>query len=71
MRWLTMNKPKYVAPIESVYFLARVGNLLRLATQDVAREDLPPTIKHLLVRLDRMELRATRRDKALNDNERW
>jgi hypothetical protein len=62
-----MNRSKYAAPIENVYFLARMGKLLRMATQDVAREDLPPAIKQLLVRLDRMELRATR---ALNDNQR-
>ena len=68
MRWLIMNRPKYVAPIENVHFLARIGQLLRLATQDLAREDLPPTIKQLLVRLDRMELRSMRRNKALNDN---
>jgi hypothetical protein len=61
-----MNRPKCIAPIENVYFLARMGKLLRMATQDVAREDLPPAIKQLLARLDRMELRTAR---AFNDNE--
>ena len=63
-----MKRPKYIARIENIYFLAPIGKLLRLATQDVAREDLPLTIKELLARLDRMELKEKGRSNALNDN---
>ena len=63
-----MKRPKYIARIENIYFLAPTGKLLRLATEDVAREDLPLTIKELLERLDRMELEAKGRSNALNDN---
>jgi hypothetical protein len=50
--------PKYTARVENIYFLSRIGLSLRWATQDIAREDLPPNIKHLLARLDRLEARA-------------
>jgi hypothetical protein len=53
-----MDKPKYTARIENIYFLERVGETLRWATQDIADEELPANIKHLLARLDRLEARA-------------
>ena len=53
-----MRKPKHTAQIENIYFLSRIGSTLRWATQDIAREDLPPDIKRLLGRLDRLEARA-------------
>ena len=53
-----MDKPKYTARIENIYFLTRIGETLRWATQDMADEELPANIKHLLAKLDRLELRA-------------
>lgn len=55
---LVMRKPRHTAQIENIYFLSRIGSTLRWATQDIAREDLPPDIKRLLGRLDRLEARA-------------
>jgi hypothetical protein len=56
-----MDKPKYAAKIENIYFLSRIGLSLRWATQDIASAELPANIKHLLARLDRLEARAKRR----------
>jgi hypothetical protein len=53
-----MNNPKHTARIENIFFLSRIGSTLRWATQDIAREDLPPDIKRLLGRLDRLEGKA-------------
>ena len=50
-------KPKYTARLDNVYFLAQIGASLRLATQDIAREELPTNIKLMLRRLDRLEVR--------------
>jgi len=55
---MQMDKPKYTARIENIYFLARVGETLRWATQDIADAELPANIKHLLTKLDRLEARA-------------
>jgi hypothetical protein len=63
-----MNKPKYTAQIENVYFLSRIGSTLRWATQDIAREDLPPDIKRLLGRLDRLETRAKAKGDYTDDD---
>ena len=68
MRLLIMKRPKYIARIDNIYFLAPIGKLLRSATQDVARAALRLTIKQLLARLDGMELKEKRRSSALNDN---
>jgi hypothetical protein len=62
-----MDKPKYTARIENIYFLERVGETLRWATQDIADEELPANIKHLLARLDRLEARAkTKRQQPID-----
>jgi hypothetical protein len=53
-----MRNSKYTARLDNIYFLSRVGSTLRWATQDVAREELPADIKHLLARLDPLEARA-------------
>jgi len=53
-----MDRPKYTAKIDNIFFLARIGSSLRWATEDIAREELPPNIKPLLSRLDRLEARA-------------
>ena len=52
-----MDNTKYAARIANIYFLRRIGESLRWATEDIAREDLPANIKHLLARLDRLEAR--------------
>ena len=54
-----MRNSKYTARLDNIYFLSRVGSTLRWATQDIAREELPADIKHLLARLDRLEARGT------------
>jgi hypothetical protein len=53
-----MRNAKYTARLDNIYFLSRVGSTLRWATQDIAHEELPADIKHLLARLDRLEARA-------------
>ena len=57
-----MNKPKHIARIANVFFLSRIGSTLRWASQDIAQEELPPDIKRLLGRLDRLEARAAAED---------
>jgi hypothetical protein len=52
-----MGKPKYVARVDNVYFLHRVGNSLRWATSDILLEELPEHIRLLLRRLERLEQR--------------
>ena len=58
------RKPKYVAQIENVYFVRRIGASLRQATADIARQDLPEDIRHLLRRLDRLEAKASKRNQS-------
>jgi hypothetical protein len=63
-----MGKSKYTARIDNIYFLDRIGESLRWATEDIAPEELPATIQHLLARLDRLEARAqAKRQKTDND----
>jgi hypothetical protein len=56
-----MDKSKYAARIDNVYFLDRIGATLRWATEDIARAELPANIRHLLARLDRLEAKCTLR----------
>ena len=58
-----MDKSKYAVRVDNIYFINRIGASLRWATEDIAREELPPDIKHLLNRLDRLESRARAKDK--------
>ena len=51
--------PKYVARIDNVYFLRRVGASLREATSHIASSELPDDIRLLLRRLERFEVRRT------------
>ena len=51
------KQPKFIARIENIYFLSRIGTTLRDATRDIASEDLPPHVKRLLARLERLEYR--------------
>jgi len=53
-----MAKSKNAARIDNIYFLERIGESLRWATEDIVREELPANIQHLLARLDRLEARA-------------
>ena len=65
---MQMDKPKYTARIENIYFLTRIGETLRWATQDIADEELPANIKHLLAQLDRLEVRAqAKRHRSADD----
>ena len=52
-----MPRRKYVAQVKNVYFLTRIGESLRWATSDIAREELPDDVGRLLRRLDRAEAR--------------
>jgi hypothetical protein len=52
------EKPKYVAWIDNVYFVKRVGASLRDATSHIVTEELPENIRLLLRRLDRLEVRG-------------
>jgi hypothetical protein len=64
-----MNKPRYAARVDNIYFLSRIGLSLRWATQDIAREDLPENIRHLLARLDRLEARAKAKEPPPDDDD--
>ena len=65
---ITMDKSKYAARIENIYFLPRIGRSLRWATEDVARDELPANIKHLLARLDRLEAKARAKEYHPDDD---
>jgi hypothetical protein len=62
-----MSKPKYTARVDNIYFLSRIGLSLRWATQDIAREELPADIKHLLARLDRLQAKARAKGEPPDD----
>ena len=51
---------------KNVVFLDRVGDTLRQATNDIAKEDLPEDILLLLRRLERIEQRDRRRAASEN-----
>jgi hypothetical protein len=53
------QKPKYVARIDNVYFVRRVGASLREATSHIATSELPENIRLLLRRLERLEVRGS------------
>ena len=57
-----MTRTKSVARLDNVVFLSRIGATLRWATQDIAREDLPPDVRRLLGRLERLEARRERKN---------
>jgi hypothetical protein len=58
-----MDRQVYRARIGNIYFLSRIGQTLKWATQDVAREELPPKIQRLLAQLERAE-RAVLNERA-------
>ena len=53
------RKAKYIAQIDNVYFVGRLGASLREATADIVREELPENIRLLLRRLERLEAKGT------------
>src|SRR3954451_22312897 len=55
------EKPKYVARIDNVYFMRRLGASLREPPSHVTTEALPEDIRLLLRRLERLEGRDMRR----------
>jgi hypothetical protein len=57
-----MTRIKSAAQADNVVFLSRIGATLRRATQDIAREELPPDVRHLLRRLERVEAQRERRN---------
>jgi len=63
----TMQKPKFTARIDNIYFLARVGSSLRWAAQGVRPEDLSSDVKHMLERLDQLDAMAQRLSRPNND----
>src|SRR5262245_57980794 len=64
-----MDEPRYTARIDNIYFLGRVAETLRWVTQDIAEADLPPHIKHLLAKLDRLEARGeAKRRRSADDS---
>src|SRR5688572_33223022 len=62
-----MQNSKYSVRVDNIYFLSRIGSTLRWVTQDIAPEDLPANVKHLLARLDRLEARARAMTQPNND----
>jgi len=61
------GKAKYTARIDNIYFLSRIGQSLRWATQDIAREELPADIRQLLARLERLEAKTKTKDQPPED----
>ena len=55
-----MQKPKFTARVDNIYFLSRIGSSLRWATQGLAPEELSSDVKHMLERLDELEAIAHR-----------
>jgi chaperonin cofactor prefoldin len=56
-----MAKLAPVARLDNIIFLSRVGETLRWATNDVAKEELPEEIERLLRRLKRREMQEARK----------
>jgi hypothetical protein len=54
-----MQKPKFTARVNNIYFLSRIGSCLRWATQGLAPEELSRDVKRVLERLDELEAPPT------------
>lgn len=52
-----MHRLSKYPQLKNVVFLDKIGDTLRQATNEIAREDLPEDIQRLLRRLERVELR--------------
>ena len=58
----------YLARIENIYFLARIGASLRWATAHIVREELPDLVAELLCQLEHTEAtRSALEQRAGND----
>jgi len=53
------RKARYVAQIDNIYFVGRIGASLREATADIVRDELPENIRLLLRRLERLEAKGS------------
>ena len=62
-----MQKPKFTARIDNIYFLSRIGSSLRWATQGVRPEDLSSEVKHMLEWLDQLDAMAQHLSRSNND----
>ena len=60
-----MPRRKYVAQVDNIFFLSRIGESFRWATSDITREALPEEVVLLLRRLDRLEARNVIREGRL------
>jgi len=49
------RKARYIAQIDNIYFVRRIGASLREATSEIVREELPENIRLLLRRLERLQ----------------
>jgi hypothetical protein len=49
------RKARYIAQIDNIYFVRRIGASLREATAEIVREELPENIRLLLRRPERLE----------------
>jgi hypothetical protein len=58
---MVMAKLAPIARLDNVIFLSSVGETLRWATNDIAKEELPDEIKRLLRRLRRQEMQQARK----------
>lgn len=58
-----MHRSSKYPQLKNVIFLDKIGDTLRRATSEIAREDLPDDIQRLLRRLERVELREQRKAK--------
>ena len=63
-----MQKPKFTARVNNIYFLSRIGSSLRWATQGLAPEGAVARCQTHLERLD--ELEATAEQLSQPDNDR-
>jgi hypothetical protein len=62
-----MQKPKFTARVNNIYFLSRIGSSLRWATQRLAPEELSRDVKRMLERLDELEATADQPSRPDND----
>jgi len=63
-----MQKLKFTARVNNIYFLSRIGSSLRWATQGLAPEELSRDVKHMLARLDELEAMAQQLSRPDNDH---
>jgi hypothetical protein len=62
-----MQKAKFTARINNIYFLPRIGSSLRWAAAGLPPEHLSSDVKHMLERLDELDAIAQRLSRPNND----